>query len=102
MDLGFQLKMAMRTGKVNIGFRTSEKSVMNGRAKLVIVASNAPERIRKRMEVLAKAFNVPLYVFEGTSLELGELIGRPHFVAVIAVEDPGESSILEIVKEVAG
>jgi len=33
-------------------------------------------------------------------LDLGELIGRPHFVSVISVDDPGDSSILELAKEV--
>ncbi len=101
MDVAFQLKRAMETGDVKVGFRQVEKSLLNGRSKLIIMAENAPARIRERVLHLAKIGNVPVYVFRGGSLDLGEMIGRPHFVAVISVDDPGDSRILELAKEVA-
>ncbi len=100
MDIGFQLRRAMETGDVKVGFRSVEKSLLNGRSKLVIIAEKVPERMKLRIEYLAKIANVPVYVYKGGSLDLGELIGRPHFVSVISVDDPGDSSILELAKEV--
>ncbi|NPA86962.1 MAG: 50S ribosomal protein L30e [Candidatus Diapherotrites archaeon] len=100
MDIGFQLKRAMETGDVKLGFRSVEKSLLNGRSKLIIMAERVPERIKMRITHLAKVANVPVYVFKGGSLDLGELAGRPHFVAVISIDDPGDSSILELAKEV--
>ena len=100
MDLGFQLKRAMKTGDVKIGFRSVEKSLLNGRSKLIIIADNTPERLKHRVIHLAKVGKVPVYQFKGGSLDLGEVVGRPHFVSVISVDDPGDSSILEIAKEV--
>ena len=99
MDLSFQLRRAMETGRVFLGYRQTEKSMLNGRAKLVIVAFNAPAPERERVEYLAKAGKIPLYRFPGTSLELGELAGKPFAVSFIVVEDAGDSSILELVKE---
>ncbi len=101
MDLRFQLKRAMETGDVKLGFRESEKSLLNGRSKLIILAENAPEDIKNRVTYLAKISKVPVYYFKGMSIQLGELLGRPHMVAVISIDDPGDSSILELAKEVA-
>ena len=100
MDVAFQLRRAIETGDVKIGFRQAEKSLLNGRSKLIIIAEKAPARIKLRIKHLAKVANVPVYEFKGGSLDLGELAGRPHFVAVISVDDPGDSSILELAKEV--
>ncbi len=99
MDIAFQIQRAIKTGKVYLGFRQSEKSLLNGRARLVIIASNARKDLKDRVEYLARLDDVPIYRFPGTSMELGSVCGRPHAVSVIVVEDPGDSSILEIVKE---
>lgn len=99
MDIAFQIQRAIKTGKVYMGFRQSEKSLLNGKARLLIVASNARRDLRDRVEYLARLDGVPVYYFPGTSLELGSVCGRPHAVSVLVVEDPGDSSILEIVKE---
>jgi len=99
MDLRFQIRRAMETGKVLLGYRESEKSLLNGRAKLIILASNAPEQERLRIQHLAKVGNVPIYVFPGTSIELGQTCGKPFTVSVLAVEDAGDSRILEIIQE---
>ena len=47
IDLGRALKSAMTTGKVVFGVEQSEKTVKNGEAKLVIVASGTAARIAK-------------------------------------------------------
>ncbi len=99
MDLRFQIRRAMDTGKVVLGYRESEKSLINGRAKLIILASNAPKEEAYRIQYLSKVGNVPIYHFQGTTIELGQVCGKPFAVSVLAVEDAGESSILDIVKE---
>ena len=95
----FQIRRAMETGKVVLGYRGSEKSVLNGRAKLIILAANAPREQADRIRYLAKIGGVPVYSFRGTTLELGQVCGKPFTVSVLAVEDAGDSSILEVVKE---
>lgn len=99
MDLRFQIRRAMETGRVVLGYRESEKSLLNGRAKLIILASNAPREEAHRIQYLAKVGGIPLYRFAGTTLELGQVCGKPFTVSVLAVEDAGDSSILDIVKE---
>jgi len=99
VDFVRELQTALRSGKVVIGSKRTIKEVIQGRAKLVIVASNAPERIRSDIEVYAKIANVPVYVFQGSSWDLGAVCNKPFMVSALAIIDPGESSILEVVKE---
>lgn len=98
MDVVREIQTALRTGKVVIGSRETLSAVANGRAKLVILASNAPRRIRRDLEKYCELSNTPTYEFPGTSWDLGAVCNKPFMVAAMAVLEPGESSILEIVK----
>ncbi|MGQ9759077.1 MAG: 50S ribosomal protein L30e [Candidatus Methanomethylicaceae archaeon] len=95
MDLSKELKVAIGTGKVEIGYRVSLKALSKKKAKLVVMASNAPEPLSSRVKQAAGT-EVPLYVFPGSSWDLGSICGRPYPVTTIAVIDPGESSILKL------
>ncbi len=99
MDIRFQIRRAMDTGRVLLGYRQTEKSLLNGAAKLVIVASNAPAREAERIDYLAKVGGVPIYRFSGSSVDLGHVCGKPFVVSMLVVEDPGDSSILDLAKE---
>ncbi len=98
VDLARELQTTLRTGKVVIGSRRTIKAVLNGKPKLVIVAANAPTDVRRDLEVYCKLANIPLYVFPGTSWDLGGLCRKPFMVAALAILDPGESSIMDLVK----
>ncbi|HJJ28279.1 MAG TPA: 50S ribosomal protein L30e [Methanocorpusculum sp.] len=91
MDFNLSLRRAIKTGKVVLGQNSVEKAIND--AKLVIVAANAPEKVRA---VIAAKENLPLYEFEGSSRQLGKECGRDHMVSVLAVLDAGESDILSL------
>ncbi len=93
-----EIQTALKTGKVIIGFNGTRRALVNGKAKMVIVARNAPLDIREELKYYSKLARVPLYVFKGTSRDLGATCNKPFFVAAMAVIDPGESAILELAK----
>lgn len=97
MDIAKELKIAINTGKVEMGFRTTLKAIIKKRAKLIIMASNVPEELSSKIRRAAGSA-IPIYVFPGSSWDLGSLCGRPHTITSIAIIDPGESSILKEVK----
>ncbi len=97
-----ELKTALRTGKVVLGARQTIKYVKLGKAKAAIVASNAPSVIKRDVLYYAKFANIPVYVFEGTSYELGSLCGKPFSVSALAILDEGESRIVEAIKSAVG
>ena len=86
----------MKTGDVALGQNTVEKVVAENKAQLVIVAQNAPAKVRA---ILAAAEGLSVYEFNGSSRQLGKEIGRDHMVSVLAVVDAGESDILSLKSE---
>ncbi|RLE63895.1 MAG: 50S ribosomal protein L30e [Thermoprotei archaeon] len=98
VDLYRELQTAMRTGKVIIGFEETMKIIRMGKAKLVIMAANAPDEIREEVERYCKLADIPLYVFQGTSLDLGAICRKPFMVSVLSILDPGESKVLDLAK----
>lgn len=96
MDFNLSLKRAMKTGNVVLGQNSVEKIVAENKAQLVIVAKNAPAKVR---ETLASANGVHVYEFNGSSRQLGKECGRDHMVSVLAVIEAGESDILTLKSE---
>ncbi|ACJ15705.1 ribosomal protein 30 [Thermococcus onnurineus NA1] len=96
MDLAFELRKADETGKIIKGAKKTIQLAKMGGAKLIIVARNARPDIKEDIYYYAKLSGIPVYEFEGTSVELGTILGRPHTVSALAVVDPGESKILAL------
>lgn len=101
MSLSFdsELRMAIKTGKVKFGSKEALKASKLGKAKLIVVAENTPKEIKDDIVYYAKLSNIPVYIYKGTSIELGTLCGKPFTVAAIAIYDVGESRILELLEE---
>ncbi|AKB27691.1 LSU ribosomal protein L30e [Methanosarcina siciliae C2J] len=81
---------AVKTGKVIVGANRTIDAAANGSAKMVILASNCPEDIKKKIQ----ATSIPVLEYEGTSVELGPVCGKPFTIAAMAILDAGESDIL--------
>ncbi|WP_457753423.1 50S ribosomal protein L30e [Thermococcus sp.] len=96
MDVAFELRKALETGKVVIGSNKTVKLAKIGGAKLIIVAKNAPKEVKEDIYYYAKLSNIPVYEYEGTSVDLGTVLGKPFVVASLAIVDPGESNILAL------
>ncbi|WP_069806597.1 50S ribosomal protein L30e [Vulcanisaeta thermophila] len=97
IDISRELQVAINTGKVMLGYKESLKAVMDGSAKLVIVASNTPPHMLETIMYYAKIANIPVYTFQGSSWDLGAAARKPFKISTIAVVDPGESNILALI-----
>lgn len=94
------IQTAARTGQIIYGAREAIKIALHGKAKLIILAENAPLELKHDIKHYAKLSNTPVITFNGTNIELGTVIGRPHSVTVLAVLDPGQSNLLELAQKV--
>jgi len=99
MSLESAVKTAYATGRVVLGTKSTIKSVLLGKAKVVVVASNADPSVKADLARYASLSGIPVVVFSGTSVELGALLGKPFPVQALAVLDPGDSNILELAEE---
>ncbi|AJC71069.1 50S ribosomal protein L30 [Thermococcus guaymasensis DSM 11113] len=96
VDFVFELRKVQDTGKLVMGAKKSIQYAKVGGAKMIIVAKNARPDIKEDIYYYARLSGIPVYEFNGTSVELGTILGRPHTVSALAIIDPGESRILAL------
>lgn len=92
------IRQCVDSGKVEFGTNNGVKKALSGGAKLLILASNCPKEVSQDVMRFSKLSGTPAIVYEGTSIELGTVTGRPHPIAVLSVMDAGNSGIMEFAK----
>ena len=97
MDLDRGIRLAVDTGNVTLGSSKTIQALKLGKGKLVIIAENCPQEVSEDVMQYSKLSEIPVYTFQGTSVDLGSVCGKPFTVATMMVNDPGDSTILEIV-----
>ena len=91
--------MAVKTGKVGFGSKDAITSTGFARAKMIILAKNIREAVREEIQHNAQQSEIPIYVFPGSSLDLGAVCEKPFPVSAIVVREPGDSEVLKLVAE---
>ena len=79
------LGLATKAGKVASGEFSTEKSVKTGKGFLVLVADDASQNTRKKLQNMCDFYEVPIY-FIANKEELGRFCGK-EFRASLAVQD---------------
>jgi large subunit ribosomal protein L30e len=97
MSLNQPIASAVNTGECKIGAKSSIDAIKSGAAKLVVVAANCPRNDYEDITRFAKLSEIKVQKFEGTSWDLGEIVGKPFMVSAIAIIKPGDSKILKMV-----
>ena len=95
MDIERGIRVAVDTGDVTLGSEKSIQSLKLGKGRLAVVAANSPKEILEDVEYYANLSEIPFIVYEGTSVDLGSVCGKPFTVATLIINDPGDSTILE-------
>lgn len=92
------MRYVARSGKIIVGFNNTIKKAKLGQLKFIVMASNAPESIRKDVAYYAKLSSIPIIEFPGSNKDLGTLIGKPFAVTLMGIVDPGQVSIDILIK----
>ena len=93
MDLAHALKVALETGKVEIGLSQTIAAADAKKARLLIVAKTCPNPKLTKERTHGK---IPVYHYDGTAVQLGQACGRPFPISAMAILDPGSSAILSL------
>lgn len=96
MDVDRGIRVAVDTGNVTLGSEKSIQGLKLGKGKLVIIAQNCPRDIREDVMHYSKLSDIPVYDYQGTSVDLGSVCGKPFTVATLIIREPGDSTILEV------
>ena len=94
-----ELRLALSTGKVQVGSKAAVRELRRGRAKLAIVSNNCPREVREKIENYGKLSKIPVMEHPKDSIDLGTLCGKPFPVSAMVINEPGDSKILELVKK---
>ena len=77
----------MKAGRCTSGEMMTESETKSGRARLVIIASDASENTKKKFRDMCKFYEVPIYIY-GDKDTLGHAMGK-EFRASLAILDEG-------------
>ncbi len=94
-DLTNDLRLAVDTGKVSLGYREVLKAVNADSAKAVVIAEKGRKDIIEDISHVCKVAGIRMISYKGGSLELGTVCGRPYSVNSLAIMEPGNSNILK-------
>jgi len=100
IDVNKAITTTVRTGKVLFGANNAVKNARIGKAKLIIVAANCPQKIRGDIQYYCRLSDVPIAIYNGTSIDLGAICGKPFMVSALTIREPGDSDILKLAEAV--
>lgn len=89
IDIARAIKTAAATGDVRFGLSETIKALRKGEARMVVLASNCPEK-----NLVPSGSSTKVLLFQGTNVELGAACGKPFPISALAIVNPGESNIL--------
>ncbi|HLB69571.1 MAG: 50S ribosomal protein L30e [Candidatus Methanoperedens sp.] len=87
-DISKVLRATFSTGKVVVGTKQTSDAIKNGKAQVIVISSNYPEKALNEIK------GVPVIRYPGSGADLGVACGKPFSIAALAVIEPGESDIL--------
>jgi len=82
-----EIKNAIKSKDIIIGYRKAIKFIKTDKPKMIIIANNMPEKMKKEIEIHAKIFNLDMKVFDGDSKKLGIICGKPYPVTTIVLKE---------------
>ncbi len=92
--LNSQLALVLKSGKVNLGYKSVLASLRNGKSKAIILSNNLPVLRKSQLEYLAVLAKVKTIAYNGHNSDLGTACGKLFRISCMSVEDPGDSDIL--------
>jgi large subunit ribosomal protein L30e len=93
MDDETAIRLAVKSGKTVFGANRTLHLLRTGVPRVIILAANAPSEVIEDIDMLATANEIPIYQYRSNSWDLGQICGRPHMVAAMAVLEPGDADI---------
>ncbi|KAH7118837.1 cytosolic large ribosomal subunit protein L30 [Dendryphion nanum] len=93
-SINSRLALVMKSGKVTLGYKSTLKSLRNGKAKLVIISGNTPPLRKSELEYYAMLGKCNVHHFSGNNIELGTACGKLFRCSTMAILDAGDSDIL--------
>eukprot|EP00930_Biecheleria_cincta_P058036 TRINITY_DN4389_c0_g2_i1.p1 TRINITY_DN4389_c0_g2~~TRINITY_DN4389_c0_g2_i1.p1 ORF type:complete len:134 (+),score=21.81 TRINITY_DN4389_c0_g2_i1:61-402(+) len=92
-SINARLQLVM-SGKYSLGYKTSLKTLRQGKSKLILIANNCPALRKSEVEYYAMLAKTGVHHFHGDNNELRTACGRYYRVSCLSITDPGDSDII--------
>jgi large subunit ribosomal protein L30e len=87
------LALVMKSGKYTLGYKSTLKTLRQGKAWLVIIADNCPPLKKSEIEYYAMLAKTGVHHYTGNNIDLGTACGKYFRVGCLSVTDPGDSDL---------
>jgi len=85
----------MKSGKFTLGYRSTLKTLRQGKAKLIIISANCPPLRKSEIEYYAMLSKTGVHQYTGNNIDLGTACGKFFRVSCLTITDPGDSDIIK-------
>eukprot|EP00274_Cyanoptyche_gloeocystis_P007399 CAMPEP_0196653390 /NCGR_PEP_ID=MMETSP1086-20130531/3010_1 /TAXON_ID=77921 /ORGANISM="Cyanoptyche gloeocystis , Strain SAG4.97" /LENGTH=112 /DNA_ID=CAMNT_0041984563 /DNA_START=81 /DNA_END=419 /DNA_ORIENTATION=- len=93
-SINSRLALVMKSGKTTLGYKSTLKSLRQGKAKLVIISNNCPPLRKSEIEYYAMLAKTGVHHYSGNNIDLGTACGKYFRCSVLSITDPGDSDII--------
>merc|ERR1711935_1213670 len=84
-SINTRLQLVMKSGKYNLGYKTTLKTLRQGKSKLVLIASNCPALRKSEIEYYAMLAKTGVHHYAGNNIGLGTACGKMFRCGVLSV-----------------
>merc|ERR1712221_45466 len=91
-SINSRLALVMKGGKYTLGYRSTLKTLRQGKAKLVIISANTPQLRKSEIEYYAMLSKTGVHHYIGNNIELGTACGKYFGDSVIIRSMPTEQA----------
>merc|ERR1712097_21504 len=96
MGINSRLALVIKSGKYTSGYKSTVKTLRNGKAKLVLISANCPALRKSELEYYAMLAKTGVHHFAGNNVDLGTACGKYFRCSVMSITDPGDSDIMRV------
>jgi len=93
-SINSRLALVMKSGKYTLGYKSTLKSLRQGKSKLIIISNNCPPLRKSEIEYYAMLAKTGVHHYTGNNIDLGTACGKYFRVSALSVTNPGDSDII--------
>ncbi|KJE92423.1 ribosomal protein rpl30 [Capsaspora owczarzaki ATCC 30864] len=90
-----RLALVVKSGKFTLGYKSTLKTLRQGKSKLVILSGNTPSIRKSEIEYYAMLSKTSVHHYSGNNIDLGTACGKYFRVGTMSITDPGDSDIIK-------
>ncbi|KAJ3227568.1 60S ribosomal protein L30 [Clydaea vesicula] len=93
-NINSRLALVMKSGKYHLGYKSTLKTLRQGKSKLIIISGNCPPLRKSELEYYAMLSKTGVHHYSGNNIDLGTACGKYFRVGSLSIVDPGDSDII--------